>query len=333
MSLTLLSKGDFIDLWFEIRRRGWLRTLRQLRPDPTSRVINTFSCIDPGAVDWWTIPAVRERWNSMITGSPTTEYQEYVCRKYFSSKENLCMLSVGCGGGTPEINFAKQKCFSNVEGFDVSDEIVKHASGKISKHNLTNLTFFKANAETFDYGENLYDALLFHSSFHHLKDLQKIADKVKRALKPNGILIIHEYVGPNRNQWKKDQLRVINELLSEIPESFRTRYNERKIKKRVYRPGLLRMFLNDPSESVQSESLVKVLRNNFTVLEEKSFGGNILHPLLKDIGHHFQNDNEETMAILQKLFNAEDAFLSNGTPPDFLFGIYQKTTSTKVQNA
>lgn len=301
-----------------------MRTLKKLSPDPTSRVLNTFSCIDPGSVDWWTIPAVRERWNKMISGNKETEYQEYVCKKYFPGKENLRLLSVGCGGGTPEINFAKQKCFSKVEGFDVSEKIVKHASAKISKHNLANLNFFKADAETFDYGENKYDAILFHSSFHHLKDLEKIANKVKLALKPGGILILHEYVGPNRNQWKKDQLQAINQLLSEIPKNFRTRYNERKIKKKVYRPGLLRMFLNDPSESVHSENLISVLRNNFSVLEEKSFGGNILHPLLKDIGHHFQNDSEETMAILQKLFNAEDHFLSIGNSPDFLFGVYQK---------
>ncbi|HET6993313.1 MAG TPA: class I SAM-dependent methyltransferase [Bacteroidia bacterium] len=323
MSLTLLSQGDFIDLWFELRRRGWLRLFKNFRLSQASRVINTFSCIDPGSVDWWTIPAVRERWNRMITGNAHTEYQEYVCRKYFSGEKKLRLLSVGCGGGTPEINFAKQGCFSSVEGFDVSDDIVKHASRKIPGTGLDNIRFFKADANTFDYGNQQYDVILFHSSFHHLRNPEAIAQKIKPALKPKGILIIHEYAGPNRNQWKSNQLKTINSLLKEIPEKYRTRYNEKKVKKRVYRPGLLRMWMRDPSEAVNSETLVEVLRKNFNVLEEKSFGGNILHPLLKDIGHHFQNNEEETLAILQKLFNAEDSFLSESPRPDFIFGVYQ----------
>ncbi|MBI3512251.1 MAG: class I SAM-dependent methyltransferase [Bacteroidetes bacterium] len=324
MSLTLVSQGDFIDLWFELRRRGWKRTFAQLHPSAEERVLQNFSCIDRGSVDWWTIPAVRRRWNKMICGNEEMNYQEYVCEKYFEGKKNLRMISVGCGGGTPEINFAKHSCFSLVEGFDVSQKIVNHASSKIPGLGLNNLEFFKADAAQFNFGEEKFDAVLFHSSFHHLAHPEKIAEKINRSLKANGILILHEYTGPNRNQWKKEQLKRINELLGEIPGSFRVRFHEKKIKRKVFRPGLLRMFLNDPSESVHSEELPAVMRNNFSVIEEKTFGGNILHPLLKDIGHHFHNETEESMAILQKLFNAEDEFLSQGQTPDFTFGIYGK---------
>jgi ubiquinone/menaquinone biosynthesis C-methylase UbiE len=327
MAFTLISTGDFIDLWFEVRRRGWLRVMKHFHPDPSSRVINTFSCIDPGAVDWWTIPAVRERWNLMITGNAKVEYQQYVCDKYFKGKTGLQLLSVGCGGGTPEINFAKQACFSSVKGFDISEKIVRHASAKIPGTGLNNISFFRADAEHFDYGKEKYDVILFHSSLHHLKDLGKIALKIKAALKPGGIILVHEYAGPNRNQWKKDQLRVINDLLKTIPAAYRKRVGENKLKDKVYRPGLLRMWLNDPSEAVQSENLAGILQSHFLVLEQKTFGGNILHPLLKDIGHHFQDDDEKTTVLLQKLFHAEDDFLAAGNPGDFIFGVYQNKTA------
>ena len=82
-------------------------------------------------------------------------------------------------------------------------------------------------------------------------------------------------------------------------------------------------LVDDPSEAVHSESLRSVLRDHFSMLGKKGFGGNILHPLLKDIGHHFHSGGEETMAVLQKLFEAEDGFLATAES-DFLFGVYQK---------
>jgi len=50
------------------------------------------------------------------------------------------------------------------------------------------------------------------------------------------------------------------------------------------------MFLVDPSEAVDSESILPSLHENFKVLEEKKIGGDILLILLKDIAHNFLDE-------------------------------------------
>jgi hypothetical protein len=148
--------------------------------------------------------------------------------------------------------------------------------------------------------------------------------KVLPLLKHEGYLVIFEYVGPNRLQWTTRQLDWANKLLKEIPDKYKTRFNSTTIKKRIYRPGLLRMFLVDPSEAVESQEILPVLHKYFKPLEERKVGWDVLHLLLKDISHNFLSDNNETKSLLTYIFEQEDNYLSETGRSDAIFGIYKK---------
>jgi hypothetical protein len=115
-----------------------------------------------------------------------------------------------------------------------------------------------------------------------------------------------------------------NKLLKEIPDKYKTRFNSTTIKKRIYRPSLLRMFLVDPSEAVESQEILPVLHKYFKPLEERKVGWDVLHLLLKDISHNFLSDNNETKSLLTYIFEQEDNYLSETGRSDAVFGIYQK---------
>ena len=83
------------------------------------------------------------------------------------------------------------------------------------------------------------------------------------------------------------------------------------------------MVLADPSECVDSSNIIKSLHKHFSPIVEKGFGGNIIMNVLKDISHHFVENNNEKEKILKKLFEFEDAYLKSNKS-DFVFGIYQK---------
>ncbi len=322
---NLINKGDIIDLIYEIRRKGMLDVLHRFGFTNSERVIHNWECIDKGASDWWIIPMIRKRWNYLISGNAETEYEDYVVEKYFGDKNNLKLLSVGSGGGTTEIKFAAHNCFSEVRGFDISKKIVAHANQKFDQHGLKNLKFFVADVYKYDFGKEQYDAVLFHSSLHHFNKLDFILEKAKNALKQNGILIINEYVGPDRFQWSTQQLEEVNKiLLNDMPHGNKEKRIKGYFKKKVYRPGLLRMFFADPSESVCSSAIPFAINKYFSTVEEKQLGGNLLHPLLKDIAHHYLNENENNINLLNSLIEKEERFLNGSHKSDMLFGIYKK---------
>ena len=82
------------------------------------------------------------------------------------------------------------------------------------------------------------------------------------------------------------------------------------------------MILSDPSEAVESENILPLLKDLFYTVELKFLGGNILHLLLKNISHHFMN-NEESNKVLDYLVREDKKFLLNNKS-DFIFGVFGK---------
>ena len=323
--MNWISLGDFIDIYFKVKQRGWKFLLSKFRLKEEQRIKTTWQNVDINSSNWWIIPIVNKRWNYLISGNSAIKYTDYVVNKYFKNRTGLKMLSPGCGNGSHEIEFAKYKCFESIEAFDIADNRINLAIKEVSDLNLTNLKYFTANIYNFNFENEKYDLILFCSSLHHFRNLWELLQKVKNSLKPNGLLIIHEYVGPNRFQYPDKQINIINELLiNEVPLKYRTRLNSNSVKSRVYSPGLLRMIISDPSEAIRSSDIITTLRNNFNIVEEIKLGGDILHLLLKDIAHNFLDNKKETLEILERLLIIEDRYLADKEISDFMFGIYRK---------
>lgn len=84
------------------------------------------------------------------------------------------------------------------------------------------------------------------------------------------------------------------------------------------------MIIADPSECIDSSSIMPSIHTHFKTIIEKPYGGNILMSALRDISHHFYKLDDEKELILNNLFNIEDEYLKNNQS-DFVFGIYQNS--------
>ncbi len=319
---TYISAGDFIDSYYRVKNRGLSFFLSRLGFTSARRVKgawNYAAAIEE--IRWWEIPAVRERRNMLRTGDTQLETSEYIFRKFFNNKKNLTVLSPGCGTGDKEIALSLFPQIAKLDAFDIAEKRISEAKKKAEEKHINKLNFFTADISAYDFGENKYDIIIFDSFLHHVKDVNKILTKTKEALKGEGLLIIDEYVGPNRFQWEKEALDIANRLLAELPEKLKRRTNG-KIKRKIYRPGIWRMILSDPSEAVNSEAILPELEKHFLPVEVHPYGGNILQLLLKDIERNFLNLSDERKILLQKIFDAEDNFI-NHNKSDFLFGIFK----------
>lgn len=319
-----ISFGDLIDLYHKFRIKGIKKVISQFNLSKQARTISKWTNVSPTS-DFWIIPEIQKRWNQKCSGDPNIEYEDYVVQKYLKDKSGLRLLSVGPGLGNKERNFAKYPNFHLLEGIDLTPNKVILAKKLALKNNFQNINYLLGDFKEFDFENVKYDVVLFNSSLHHF---DKIFDMLKNNVIPilndDGYLVIFEYVGPNKFQWTQKQLDRANQLLLEIPDKYRLRQNSKKSKNIIYRPGLLRMSLVDPSEAIESESIVPSLHQLFDIVDEKQIGWDILHLLLKDIAHNFLNDNDETKYLLSYLFEQEDKFVSENGRSDAIFGIYQK---------
>lgn len=313
---TLISIGDLGDLWRKFQFKG-IQVLGRIGASSKEKVAGTWDFTELPPSNWWNIPAIRARWEEKITRGNYANYVELIQQKLLQNKSDLKMVSPGCGTGSHERLFASFPEIDSILAFDLSEKSIEKAR--------------EANYPKIDYQvKDFYgwmdepercDILFFYSSLHHFGNLDTLIPRFKEKLNPGGLLIIHEYVGPDRMMWTRAQRKEVNRLLATLPESYRSFAQGRGIKKHAYRPGLWRTLLTDPSESIEPSKIVPLLQKHFTPLYEQGFGGNILHLLFKDIAQHFRDDSAQTNALLDQLFLAEDIFLEK-SPSDFHFGVY-----------
>jgi len=319
---TLISEGDFIDAYHKIKQKGFNK-LFSLAGSSNKRVANKWD-EHLSTSDFWIIPEIQKEWNFKISGNHEIFYEDYVVEKYLKEKNNLRLLSIGCGEGLHERNFAKYNCFSEIIGVDLAEKRIVKAIEKAKNLNL-NISYYPADFRKLDFEKESFDVVLFSSSLHHFQPIDfLLANEIKPLVKPNGLLIVFEYCGPNRLQWKNHQLKAANRLLDEIPEKYKTLYDSKTLKKKVYRPGLLRMFMVDPSEAPDSANLVSAIHKNFSVVEETKLGWNLLHLTLKGIAHNFLESNDTTKKLLDDMVAKENEYMTKTGESDAVFGVYQK---------
>ena len=325
--MKLLTIGDIIDTYIHIKQKGINSVLYRVKLNKIKRIVNNWN-ENKTITGFWHIPLIMEHWNKIITDDSNVNYVEYICKKYLSQNKEYSLLSVGSGTGFYEREFANQRLqtngwFSKIIGIELSESRVKEARRLATENNL-NIKYINQNFYNINFNNEKFDIILFNSSLHHFENIEIFLSKyIKPLLNQNGFLVICEYVGCNRVHIPNFQLKEVNKTLQILPEKYRKYANVSNYKNKVYSPGYIRMKLNDPSEAVDSESILPSIHKHFSVLEEKSLGCNLLMPLMRGIAYNFINDNIETQQILQSLIETDINFTKENIISDFVFGVYK----------
>jgi ubiquinone/menaquinone biosynthesis C-methylase UbiE len=288
------------------------RLTSKISRSKNSRVKASWAIVErPG--NWWDIPAVQARWNKMMTGDESKTHYEYISEKHLSGKSGLQALSLGCGTGAKEIRWAKTGKFARIDAYDLATEAIKEAQESIRGTEYANIVRFGVgNAQEIGFSKGEYDLVIFDHSLHHFSPLESLLVRLRDVLKPQGLLIANEFIGPTRFQWTDRQLEIVNGLLSLFPPQYMSLWNSPLSRLPARRPSKLSMWLSDPSESIESSNIAPLLHKHFTVLEQNGYGGAILHLLFTGIAHHFYSPDDNGKRLLRLCFDAEDFFLDNG---------------------
>lgn len=306
---NLINRHDADRLLRKVRRLDLDPVLAKLRVRGGARVVAHWSRVEPSQTEWWAIPAVVRRWNLLMTGDAGTTFPQYVAREHFAPRRDLRGLSLGCGTGGNEQLWARTGAFGLLEGVDVAAQRIEFATRSAQESGLADVLRFRvADVEQMTADGERFDVLLGLQSLHHFDDLDRVLPQLSRLLAPGGMFVVDEFVGPTRFQWTDAQLAAANALLAELPEE-RRRLADGRIKRRVVRPSRMSMVLDDPSEAVDAAALLPGLRRLFDVVEERPYGGTVLHIALSGIAHHFLEQDADTLALLERCFAAEDKAL------------------------
>lgn len=264
-----------------------------------------------GWLDWEFIE--EEYIRPQVSGDKSVYYIQHFVNKHLKSIPVKRVLSLGCGGGNLERAFIQLKIVESVDAFDASPESIRVAKEMAKKEGMAHCINYEIrDINHIQLESGAYDFVVAKMSLHHFENLEHIFNQVRQSLKPDGMLMFNDFVGPTRFQWTDRQLKLANQLLETLPEEKHWSAQGNMPLVRLERPTVEEMIKMDPTEAVRSSDIIPALTSCFEIVERKNYGGTLLHTLLTHVMSNFDLHDESDLAMLRMLFLFERTMIEQG---------------------
>lgn len=279
----------------------------------------------PGT-QWVQVPGASENMNRRATGDPGMDWVTHSASLFANFTKPIKALSLGCGFGIVERVLRRHDFCQLVHGVDVAEGAIEGARKAAEAEGLDGLTYEVADLNTAEFPAEMYDAVYAHASLHHVFQLEHLLDQIKQTLKPGGLLVVYEYIGPSQMQFARRDLELADVFLKALPERYRRMRRLKGVKEEAFRFSLDTMNSSDPSESIRASEIVPLTASRFEVKHFRYLGGTLLLLIFGEIAHNFKEDDAETMPLVNALIALDNFLIDNKVLPSYhVYMVCEKT--------
>jgi SAM-dependent methyltransferase len=211
-----------------------------------------------------------------------------------------------------------------------------------------------------------FDLILAVGALHHASNVEYVVDQAHSALKPGGLLVANEYIGPDFWQVSPRQYELINAAIHLLPPDLRERKEDgywpgwlwplgklesrlsgqrfnpldpvHALRRLVSRKPLFgRLYdppprwywsLRDPSEGVHASRVLPALRSRFERVEVRHYNASILyHALDETFYKRYDDQNPRHRRFLDLLMQIEREMVDLGEIPSIAAHIVAEKAS------
>lgn len=132
-------------------------------------------------------------WNKASKNYDKTEERfEYIHKKARENtkkhlKDSHIVMDYGCGTGTASCEFSS--LVKEIQGIDISSEMIRIAKEKAVVSKIENVTFEKADLFEDKFQDESFDVILAFNMLHTVPNPQEIVHRINDLLKPDGLFI------------------------------------------------------------------------------------------------------------------------------------------------
>jgi 2-polyprenyl-3-methyl-5-hydroxy-6-metoxy-1,4-benzoquinol methylase len=279
----------------------------------------------PGT-QWVEVPGVSGNINWRATGDPALDWINHSAGLLAEFDKPIKALSLGCGFGVVERILRRHDYCQLIHGVDVAEGAIEGARQAAEAEGLQGLTYEIADLNTTEFPPETYDAVYAHAALHHVFQLEHLLDQIKQTLKPGGLFVVYEYIGPSQMQFPQRHLQLADMFLQAIPERYRKMRRLKDTKKEALRPSLEAMNSSDPSEGIRASEIVPLVASRFEIRHFRYIGGTLLLLIFNEIAGNFNEDDAEIMPWVKALIALDNFLIDNGVLPSYhVYMVCEKT--------
>lgn len=249
---------------------------------------------------WNDLPAVRAYIYQNATGDKNLSWILYLKKRYAEKPFTNCLI-LACGNGWAERELYDNGVALEFDAFDYLDSSIELARQQKGDRPIN---YFKSSFNELVL-EKQYDLIVNVGALHHAASLDELLNKLALAMSPEGIFVNWDYVGPNRNQYTDENMKLMTELNESLPPRFQTKH--------PLRLGVDSFIKGDITEAVCSSDIISTFEKYFEVIERRNLGGGIAYQLLWNNISEFLKEDPEAKAQLEKILNMDALHTKNRT--------------------
>jgi SAM-dependent methyltransferase len=230
-------------------------------PSVPPTTVNDNSSVYYSSRYWNDLPQVLAYMSENFTGDPRKWWVADVKERFCAQPFGLGLVPA-CGNGWVERELVDRGLVDRVVAFDYSPDLLAAA---VRDRGPRRIHYVRADLNRISFPPDGFDVVFNVAALHHVQYIDRFCRLLCEALKPSGVLVSFDYIGPHRNQYSWRHWRCIRRVNRRLPTSVR-----KDPLRRAHLPTMLR---TDPTEAIHSELIMTTIARYFDVERHDTAGG------------------------------------------------------------
>jgi ubiquinone/menaquinone biosynthesis C-methylase UbiE len=228
------------------------------------------------------------------------------------------MLSIGAGMAFVEEHLVRNDFAQHILAYEMSSSAVEKATARFAEAGLSErITMRAADVLHEDLPDAGFDAVFVQAAIHHFDRIEDMFALMHRVLRPGGLLVYDEYIGPDHHLYHEEVMAIMNEIDACLAPQYRWDVLAKHTREGVPKPSLEWMLQHDPSEGVHASRILPLTYEWFDVIDRRDYGGTIMRPFFTGILPNFDFTDPKDQTVARLVVLIEQLLTRHGVIPHY----------------
>ena len=228
------------------------------------------------------------------------------------------MLALGSGMAFTEEHLLRSNYAQHIVAYEMSRTACDRATARLTEAGLGDrIEMRSTDVLDDDLPGGSFDAVFVQAAIHHFDRIGDMFAMMHRVLKPGGLLVYDEYVGPDLHIWDDHVIAIMDQINDCLAPRYRKDWNVDAIRVTGPRPSREWMMEHDPSEGVHASDILPLTYQWFDIVDRSDYGGTVLRPVFSGLLPNFDWTDPKDQTVARLIILLEQLLVRNSVVPSY----------------